>query len=156
MPKFLLAFLSFSWFRHEWRTSNWSPCSITCGAAGTKSRTISCYQFRYNDDGTLFEPESEVAVGFCHEEDKPADITDCQGRPCPAEWKTGKWGEVCLSPHAAYTKYTASMGHLNCLWRCKIEKNWHSQAVTLNFLSKLNNLVFKVVRQFYRLDQLSL
>ncbi|XP_071829579.1 A disintegrin and metalloproteinase with thrombospondin motifs 3-like isoform X3 [Apostichopus japonicus] len=79
--------------RHEWRTSNWSPCSITCGVAGTKSRTISCYQFRYNDDGTLFEPESEVAVGFCHEEDKPADITDCQGRPCPAEWKTGKWGE---------------------------------------------------------------
>lgn len=80
--------------RYEWRTADWGQCSITCGSAGTKSRTVSCYQFRYNEDGTLFEPSTEVSLGHCQEMDRPADITECQGRLCPANWRTEKWGEV--------------------------------------------------------------
>lgn len=76
---------------YEWRTSDWGPCSRTCGAPGTKSRTLGCQEVRYNEDGSLFERGTNVTLGYCPEHDRPAEVAECQGRACSAEWETGSW-----------------------------------------------------------------
>lgn len=67
---------------HEWRTSYWTSCSVTCGR-GIRMRRVYC----------------SGRIGDCSHSKKPANIEHCQVKPCMAEWKAEKWSKVSCFNH---------------------------------------------------------
>uniref|UniRef100_A0A8C2GP73 ADAM metallopeptidase with thrombospondin type 1 motif, 3 n=1 Tax=Cyprinus carpio TaxID=7962 RepID=A0A8C2GP73_CYPCA len=81
----------------QWITEEWEHCTKTCGSLGYQIRTVRCVQFLH--EGT----NRSIHSNYCSGE-KPEIRRPCNKVPCPAQWRTGAWSEVCFSqPSASLT-----------------------------------------------------
>ncbi|XP_030827982.1 A disintegrin and metalloproteinase with thrombospondin motifs 9 [Strongylocentrotus purpuratus] len=65
--------------RHSWRTSTWSPCSVSCGE-GSRQRRVECL-----DDNNRIS-------SYCDQTSRPTEAESCEVEPCPS-WDYGEWGQ---------------------------------------------------------------
>uniref|UniRef100_A0A6I8NS37 ADAM metallopeptidase with thrombospondin type 1 motif 7 n=1 Tax=Ornithorhynchus anatinus TaxID=9258 RepID=A0A6I8NS37_ORNAN len=73
----------------RWWVAEWQKCSVTCGDAGLRKRTVLCIQSVGLDEQRALPP------GDCLHLPKPDAREPCPGNPpCPARWATGNWSEV--------------------------------------------------------------
>ena len=72
----------------SWAAEEWEHCTKTCGTSGYQLRTVRCLQPLH--DGTNRSVHSKYCAG-----DRPESRRPCNRVPCPAQWKTGPWNEVC-------------------------------------------------------------
>ncbi|PIK49794.1 putative A disintegrin and metalloproteinase with thrombospondin motifs 3 isoform X1, partial [Apostichopus japonicus] len=82
---------------YEWHSSEWSPCSVTCGAVGVKTRELTCREVVYDKSGRLEEIRDPVEKSLCHPDLKPAKKTECPTRDCVADWVTDSWSECSVT-----------------------------------------------------------
>lgn len=82
---------------YEWHAGDWSPCSLTCGGVGVKSRTVTCREVQYDKSGRLAVVSDPVGNNLCHPDLKPAKKTECLSRACSADWVTGPWSECSVT-----------------------------------------------------------
>ena len=71
--------------RYEWRSTDWSECSATCGE-GTARREVYCTAVREGETMRINER-------FCGEMTKPVTVQSCFMELCRYNWRVGKWGE---------------------------------------------------------------
>lgn len=69
----------------EWSVSDWSHCSVTCGA-GRKIRTVLCVQVVSQTEKTIL-PDSECVLP------KPNSHRRCRRTDCPPAWVAADWGK---------------------------------------------------------------
>ena len=68
----------------EWKSDEWSQCSVTCGS-GFQKRNVFCSNLLTND------------LSGCLLNEKPATQRNCQLAACPKfVWKTGSFSGVSL------------------------------------------------------------
>uniref|UniRef100_A0A6I8P898 ADAM metallopeptidase with thrombospondin type 1 motif 7 n=1 Tax=Ornithorhynchus anatinus TaxID=9258 RepID=A0A6I8P898_ORNAN len=73
----------------RWWVAEWQKCSVTCGDAGLRKRTVLCIQSVGLDEQRALPP------GDCLHLPKPDAREPCPGNPpCPARWATGNWSEA--------------------------------------------------------------
>ncbi|XP_075221688.1 proteoglycan-like sulfated glycoprotein papilin isoform X2 [Lycorma delicatula] len=76
--------------RYEWFTSQWSECSVKCGA-GIQTRKVFCGTF----DGEITK---KVEDAKCDAAKKYEDTKNCTGKEeCKGHWFTGPWS-ACSKP----------------------------------------------------------
>ncbi|KAI5106007.1 thrombospondin type-1 domain-containing protein 4-like isoform X1 [Silurus meridionalis] len=68
-------------------TSNWSACSVDCGA-GKRTRNVRCV----SDRG------SEVSDSECNARIRPQRSEDCHMGPCVSNWYFTDWTNTCSAP----------------------------------------------------------
>ncbi|XP_066902314.1 papilin [Halyomorpha halys] len=70
----------------KWTTSDWSPCSVSCSANGTKTRQVYCTQDDGSGQTTLVDDTVCAEAG-----PKPTTTQACEETtPCPT-WHVGPW-----------------------------------------------------------------
>uniref|UniRef100_A0A6I8NB96 ADAM metallopeptidase with thrombospondin type 1 motif 7 n=1 Tax=Ornithorhynchus anatinus TaxID=9258 RepID=A0A6I8NB96_ORNAN len=76
----------------RWWVAEWQKCSVTCGDAGLRKRTVLCIQSVGLDEQRALPP------GDCLHLPKPDAREPCPGNPpCPARWATGNWSECSVT-----------------------------------------------------------
>ncbi|XP_038622928.1 A disintegrin and metalloproteinase with thrombospondin motifs 7 [Tachyglossus aculeatus] len=76
----------------RWWVAEWQKCSVTCGDAGLRKRTVLCIQSVGLDEQRALPP------GDCHHLPKPDAQEPCpRNPPCPARWATGNWSECSVT-----------------------------------------------------------
>lgn len=73
-------------FFYRWSVSDWSHCSVTCGA-GRKIRTVLCVQVVSQTEKTIL-PDSDCVLP------KPNSHRRCRRTDCPPAWVAADWGKV--------------------------------------------------------------
>ncbi|MCI4374332.1 hypothetical protein PGIGA_G00005020 [Pangasianodon gigas] len=68
-------------------TSNWSACSVDCGA-GKRTRNVRCV----SDHGGV------VSEGECNARLRPQGSEDCHMGPCVSNWYFTDWTNTCAAP----------------------------------------------------------
>uniref|UniRef100_A0A6Q2XJ72 ADAM metallopeptidase with thrombospondin type 1 motif 20 n=1 Tax=Esox lucius TaxID=8010 RepID=A0A6Q2XJ72_ESOLU len=82
----------------QWRSWEWSPCSVTCGV-GRANRQVVCSTYHH-----------QVDESFCDQDERPSTEQECTASPCQwpndidisnvpladYQWRTGPWG-ACSS-----------------------------------------------------------
>ncbi|XP_068167394.1 A disintegrin and metalloproteinase with thrombospondin motifs 18 isoform X2 [Antennarius striatus] len=72
-----------------WVTSNWGPCSRSCGG-GQQTRTLRCFR-KVN-----YQREELAAHSLCPII-SPAQVQHCHTQACLPEWNTGSWSQCSKS-----------------------------------------------------------
>ncbi|KAF7637452.1 hypothetical protein Mgra_00003195 [Meloidogyne graminicola] len=73
--------------KKEWKTTNWSDCSVNCGI-GEQKRKVYCAEIDNNG-----QQQKQLNDQHCWHLKKPLEIRLCNINSCP-EWAIGDWG-IC-------------------------------------------------------------
>lgn len=79
---------------YRWRTSDWGPCSQTCGGFGTMSRDVDCVYTGKEGDMTVNEHQ---AIRYCGQYIRPAKHSPCNRNACPPDFVPEQWGKCIQS-----------------------------------------------------------
>uniref|UniRef100_A0A8C2D0N5 ADAM metallopeptidase with thrombospondin type 1 motif, 3 n=1 Tax=Cyprinus carpio TaxID=7962 RepID=A0A8C2D0N5_CYPCA len=126
----------------QWITEEWEHCTKTCGSLGYQIRTVRCVQFLH--EGT----NRSIHSNYCSGE-KPEIRRPCNKVPCPAQWRTGAWSEVCFSQSIfcqmeVLARYCSIQGYSKlCCESCSKRNSGGTHEETLVVVS--NFTIFKVL-----------
>ncbi|KAI1882299.1 hypothetical protein AGOR_G00249250 [Albula goreensis] len=73
----------------QWRTGEWSPCSVTCGG-GQSTRQVICSTYHGH----------QAEEGFCDPDQRPATEQECRAPPCLAVYPQNINDQPHVSPGA--------------------------------------------------------
>ncbi|XP_074649157.1 A disintegrin and metalloproteinase with thrombospondin motifs 3-like [Tubulanus polymorphus] len=74
-------------YTYRWQAEKWKPCSASCGNTGFKNRGVACIRVR---NGGL---SVRVRNSYCQSKLTPHYRKECNRKPCPSSWVTGKWSQ---------------------------------------------------------------
>ena len=67
----------------QWTTTEWRPCTHSCGDGGSQNRTVTCVDYR----GVELDPISCSQL-------KPPSVQPCNNGPCHYTWRNDSWSAV--------------------------------------------------------------
>uniref|UniRef100_A0A8D8Q017 Papilin n=1 Tax=Cacopsylla melanoneura TaxID=428564 RepID=A0A8D8Q017_9HEMI len=69
---------------YAWQYDEFSPCSVSCGGGGYKSRRVWC---------TSSKDSAPVSTDLCDPALEPVSNQMCGNVPCPPEWRITEWSQ---------------------------------------------------------------
>ncbi|XP_030754614.1 A disintegrin and metalloproteinase with thrombospondin motifs 2-like isoform X1 [Sitophilus oryzae] len=96
----------------KWVPGDWEPCSQTCGSNGLQYREIYCvpeslFGTVSNISAILANPWKYMVNPTKCAKNKPADVRECNRKPCFYYWEFGNWSQCSESCGTGITSRTA-------------------------------------------------
>ncbi|KAK0098756.1 hypothetical protein PV326_004035 [Microctonus aethiopoides] len=92
---------------HKWRTSNWTPCSKSCGG-GIKTRRVEC-TFKTGNIEHVIDDYRCTRLGIV----KPRSQRPCQRVPCNYTWQEGSWSECSADCGEGFQRRAVTCHRIN-------------------------------------------